>query len=411
LLTIVYTSGTTGRPKGCCILQRHYVAMVDMVAAVPGLFAGRDRVLLFLPLAHTFARLVQYAGVGAGFTTAFCRDSADVPQALQAVRPTIFPSVPRVFEKTYDAVSGAFAQASGVRGGLVGWALGVGRKAGACRLADRPLPRRLALQHALADRLVYSKVKARLGGELRYAISGGAPLRAEIAEFLHSLDIVVLEGYGLTECTTASHFNQPRRYRFGTVGLPLDGVETRLAGDGEILLRAPTVFAGYWNEDDETRAAVDADGWLHTGDVGSIDADGFLTITDRKKDLIVTSGGKNVAPQPIEAALAASPYVAQALVVGDARPYLVALLVPDGDVIAAAGVDGDPRALLEQAVAEVNGTLGRVEQIKRFAVLERPFSIEDGEMTPTLKLRRRVCEERARDEIESLYAAPLPREP
>jgi long-chain acyl-CoA synthetase len=406
LLTIIYTSGTTGPPKGCLITQRHYWVMVDMIGQVPGLFVSPDRVLLHLPLAHNFARLVQYAGAGVGFTVAFCTEMADVPAALVDVRPTILPSVPRLFEKMHLRVTQRFEEATGFRRRLIEWALDVGRRSSGLRQQGRPLPRGLAARRALADRLVYSKVKALLGGELRLAISGGAPLSAEIAELFHALDVLILEGYGLTECTTASHVNQPDRFRFGTVGLPLLGVEARLAEDGEILLRGEHVFAGYHGDDRATREVFDEDGWLRTGDVGSIDGDGFLTITDRKKDVIVTAGGKNVSPQNIENALKASRYVSQALVVGDRRPYITALLVLDeGEVARVTHAGAGARALAERLIADVNRDLGRVEQIRRFAILDREFSAELGEVTPTLKLRRHVCEDHFSDVIDSLYAA------
>lgn len=400
LLTIIYTSGTTGPPKGCLLSQRHFWVMVDMIRNVPGLFAGHDRILLYLPLAHNFARLVEYAGVGAGFTIGFCPDTADLPRALAAVRPTIFPSVPRVFEKVEAAVSAAFAEATGPRRALVEWALAIGRRRSAAERAGRPTSAGLRAQAALADGLVFSKVKRRFGGSLRIAISGGAPLSPEIAELFHALDILILEGYGLTECTTASHLNRPDHYRFGTVGLPLPGVEALVADDGEVLLRGENVFAGYHADDRATREAFTDDGWLRTGDVGSIDADGFLTITDRKKDLIITAGAKNVSPQNIENALKRSGVVSNALVVGDRRPYIVALITVDPD---GAGQDDATRAAVERAVAAVNDTLARPEQIKRYAILPRDFLAEEGEVTPTLKLRRHVCEEHFRTEIEALY--------
>jgi long-chain acyl-CoA synthetase len=379
--------------------------MVDMIRQVPGLFSTPDRVLLHLPLAHNFARLVQYAGAGAGFTIAMCSEIADVPQALVDVRPTILPSVPRLYEKMALELERQFEEAAGTRRRLIDWALAVGRRVSQLRREGRRIPRSVAAQHALADRLVYSKVKARLGGELRFAISGGAPLPVPVAELLHALDILVLEGYGLTECTTASHVNQPARYRFGSVGLPLAGVEARMAEDGEILLRGENVFAGYHADEQATEAALSEDGWLRTGDVGSIDADGFLTVTDRKKDIMITAGGKNISPQNIENALKGSRYVSQALVVGDRLPYVSALLVLDErEVSRAAHGESETRALIERVVADVNRDLGRVEQVKRFAILDRDFAGELGELTPTLKLRRRVCEEHFRDVIESLYA-------
>ncbi len=405
VLTIIYTSGTTGPPKGCVLLHRQFWQMAEMVKSVPGLFAEHDRVLLYLPLAHNFARLVQFAGAAAGFTLAFCPDVSLVAQSLQEVRPTIFPSVPRVFEKMYDVARARLDEATGLRRRIARRAVAVGAKVAAQQADGMGLSPALEVQRALADRLVYRKVRALLGGELRLAVSGGAPLSPEIAEFFASLGILILEGYGLTECTTASHLNWPRRYRFGTVGLPLPGVETRAADDGEILLRSETVFVGYHGDPAATAAVVDAEGWLHTGDIGSLDADGFLTITDRKKDIIVTSGGKNVSPQNIENALRSTPAIAQALVIGDRRPYLTALVVP---AQATAGTREELEALVEQGVADVNRGLGRIEQIKRFAVLERDFSADLGEVTPTLKLRRHVCEEHFRDVIASLYAQMPP---
>jgi long-chain acyl-CoA synthetase len=381
--------------------------MIDMVLQVEGLFEGEDVVLLFLPLAHNFGRLVQHLGVASGFTIAFCPDASDVPRALSEVRPTLLPSVPRLYEKTYLGIHTAFAQAGRVQGRLIGWATAVGASAAGYRQTGRRYPTGLALRLALADRLVHSRVRARFGGRLRYAISGGAPLSKEIAEFFYSLGIVILEGYGLTECTSASHLNRPGRHRLGTVGLPFAGVEARIADDGEVLLRGDNVFAGYWGDEKATRELIAEGGWLRTGDVGWIDEDGFLSITDRKKDIIVTAGGKNVSPQNVENALKASRFISQALVIGDGRPYITALLTLDRDEVAkVAKTDGEIDALVEQAVAEVNRELGGVEQVKRFAVLERDFLTEAGELTPTLKLRRRACEEHFRIEIDRLYAGP-----
>ncbi len=372
---------------------------------MPGIFAGDDRVLLYLPLAHNFARLVQYAGVGVGFTLAYCADASRISEALSSVRPTLFPSVPRLFEKVHGAVTAAFADATGLRRVIVDRSLEAGRRAARLREERRPVPRGLALRVAVADRLVFTKVKARLGGELRLAVSGGAPLSREIAEFFHALGVLILEGYGLTECTTASHVNRPDRFRFGTVGLPLPGVECRIAPDGEVLLRGENVFAGYYGDARSTREAFTEDGWLRTGDVGSIDSDGFLSITDRKKDLLITAGGKNVSPQNIETGLQASRIVSQALVVGDRRPYVAALVAVDLEEAAKLAGEGDVRALVQTVVDRVNATLSRPEQIKRFAVLEREFLPELGEVTPTLKLRRHVCEEHFRDVIEELYTS------
>jgi long-chain acyl-CoA synthetase len=283
------------------------------------------------------------------------------------------------------------------------------------RQSGKPVPRGLAAQHRIADKLVYSKVKGKLGGRLRFGISGGAPLAKEIAEFFHMLDIPILEGYGTTECTTASNVNMLGRFRFGTVGPALPGIELRVAEDGELLVRSSTVFAGYFKDEEATKAVLDGDGWLHTGDIGSLDDDGFLTITDRKKDILVTAGGKNVAPQNIENDLKGSKYVSQAVVLGDRKPYVAALITLDEAEIAKwAGrdapleqlaADDGVRELIQGVVDEVNRDRSRFEQIKRFRILPRDFSAEHDEITPTLKLKRRVVHEHFADEIEALYGA------
>ena len=402
MLTIVYTSGTTGPPKGCVLLHRNYWVMVDMIDQVPDFWRERDVAVLFLPLAHVFGRLVELGCARRGITIAFCPDPASVGPAVAAVRPTILPSVPRVYEKVHAGVTASFAKATGAKRRLIDWALGVGYRASECRERRRPYPPLLALQHALADRLVFAKVRARLGGRLRLPLSGGAPLGTDVCAFFHALGIPILEGYGLTECGTAATLNYPGRFRIGTVGLPFNGQEVKIAEDGEILIRGENVFAGYWRDEPATRAVLTEDGWLKSGDVGSIDEDGFLTITDRKRDIIITAGGKNISPQNIENALKAAPLVSQALVIGDRRPYVTALVTVD-PAEAAKFAPEAVRGAVERAVASVNENLGRAEQIKRFALLPRDFSSEMGEVTPTLKLRRRVCEENFRAEIESLY--------
>jgi long-chain acyl-CoA synthetase len=383
------------------IRHRNYHAMVTCLDELETVVLPGDVLLLYLPLAHNYGRLLSLAAPHRGFSIAFCPDPYQVAQALPEIRPTFFPSVPRIYEKIHAAVVAGFDEQRGVKSALVRWALHVGRRASRLRREQRELPPLLALQHRLADRLVYSKVKERLGGRLRYANSGGAPLAPEIAEFFHALDILILEGYGLSECTCAATGNQPGRFKFGTVGPPLPHVEVRIADDGEILLRSPTIFAGYYKHEEATRQVLTDDGWLLTGDVGELDEDGFLRITDRKKDIIVTAGGKNVAPQNLENELKASKYVSQALVVGDRRPYVAALITLDAEEAARLV---DVRAAIEELVEEVNARHSRYEQIKRFAILPRDFSIEEGELTPTLKLRRRVCQEHFAGEIEALYA-------
>jgi long-chain acyl-CoA synthetase len=401
LFTYIYTSGTTGPPKACMIRHRNYHDMVESALAIEGWAEAGDVMLLYLPLAHNFGRLMHLQNARAGMTTAFCPDPYRVREALPQVRPTILPSVPRVYEKIHATIVARFDDLGGVRWRLVDWALDVGRRASPPRQRGERLRRRLALEHRLAERLVYSKVKQELGGRLRVGISGGAPLAKEIAEFFHALDVLIIEGWGQTECTTAATVNRPSRFRFGTVGLPMPNVELRLAEDGEVLVRSPTIFAGYYKDPEATREVLPGDGWLRTGDVGHVDEDGFLTLTDRKKDIIVTAGGKNLAPQNLESALKTAREISQALVVGDRRPYVTALITLDPET----GLSPEEaRPRIEEIVDEVNAGLSRFEQIKRFAILPRDFSMADGELTPTLKLKRRICEEHFAAEIEALYS-------
>jgi long-chain acyl-CoA synthetase len=402
LATLIYTSGTTGPPKGCMLTHRNLVTAATCV--VEGLQRPGDIVLLFLPLAHSYGRLAHQAASFRGATVACVADAARVPEALADVRPTILPAVPRVYEKVHANTLGEIERAGGLRRRIGLWALGVGARTSRARRARAPVSRLLALQEGLADRLVFAKVRERLGGRLRLGISGAAPLSTDVMEFFHALGVPVLEGYGLTETASSTTVNEPDDFRIGTVGRAVDGTELRLAEDGEILIRSDAVFAGYYKEPDATAEALTEDGWLRTGDVGDIDADGFLRITDRKKDLIITAGGKNIAPQNLENALKASRFVSQAIVVGDRRPYVTALLTLDEAEVASSG--RDPQAIAQELVDEVNRDRTRVEQIKRFVVLPRDFSHEEGEVTPTLKLRRRVIQDHFAAEIERLYASP-----
>jgi long-chain acyl-CoA synthetase len=421
LFTFIYTSGTTGPPKGCMIRHRNYYVMVAVVDDLPHYSEPEDVMLLYLPLAHNFGRLMHLSGPYVGYAIAFLPDPLEVARAMPEVRPSILPSVPRVYEKVHTAVTSAFAEATGLRRRLIDWALSVGRRESALRAAGKPLPRRLALQHALADRLVYAKVKERLGGRLRTPISGGAPLAKEIGEFFDALGVRILEGYGLTECTTAATTNRPDRYRFGTVGPALPGFELRLAEDGELLIRSETVFAGYFKEPEATAEVLGEDGWLRSGDIATIDDEGFVTITDRKKDIIVTAGGKNIAPQNLENDLKTSRFVSQAIVIGDRRPYPAALITLDpveiGKWAAEHGIEGDVTALASHPrvvelvsgiVDDVNRDRSRYEQLKRFRVLGRDFEMEQGEVTPTLKLKRGVVLEHFSEDVESLYSTASP---
>ena len=404
LFTFIYTSGTTGPPKGCMILHRNYYEMAGCIDHVPEFAIADDVMLLYLPMAHNFGRLMHLLGAHTGYTTAFLGDPLRIAEAMPVVRPTLLPSVPRLYEKVHTAVLSQFEQLHGPRKRLADWALRVGRQVSELRQRGKPVPASLARKHRLADRLVYSKIKERMGGCLRLGVSGGAPLAKEIAEFFHSIDILIVEGWGLTECTTAASVNRPGRFRFGTVGPALPGFEVETDEEGELLIRSPTVFAGYYKDPDATAEVLGADGWLRSGDVGSIDEDGFVHITDRKKDILITAGGKNVAPANLENALKTAPLVSQALVIGDRRPYVAALITLDPAV--ADGIGSDEADRRVQAIVDgVNSELSRFEQIKRFRVLPRDFTAEEDEVTPTLKLKRRVVEQHFAAEIEELYSS------
>ncbi len=400
LFTFIYTSGTTGPPKACMIRHRNYYAMVQKGDEVEGgrLTEPGDVMLLYLPLAHNYGRLLHLSASYVGYTIAFLPDPLLAAVELPRVRPHLFPSVPRVYEKIHTAVVAKFEETRGVQKALIEWALRVGYRVSKLRQAKQPVPRGLLVQHRIADRLVYRKVKARLGGRLRYANAGGAPLSRDIAEFFHAIDILILEGYGLSEVTTAATVNRRDDFKFGTVGKALPGVELRIARDGEILIRSNTVFAGYYHDEAATSDVLDDEGFVHTGDIGHLDDDGFLVITDRKKDIIVTAGGKNVAPQNLENELKAHRVISQAIVVGDRRPYIAALVTIDPEFDGA-----DPQAEVRKAVDAVNDGRSRFEQIKRFAILPRDFALEHDEVTPTLKLRRKVILEHFAREADALY--------
>jgi long-chain acyl-CoA synthetase len=397
--TLIYTSGTTGPPKGCMLTHRN---LVNAATRATSSTDETDVVLLFLPMAHSFARIAHQGSAFNGATVALVADVARVPEALQHTHPTFLPAVPRVYEKIHANTIGEIERAGGLKRALGRWALDVGMRASRQRREQGPVSPLLALQEKLADRIVFAKVKDRLGGRLRLGISGAAPLGLDVLEFFNALGILVIEGYGLTETSSSLTVNDEHDYRLGTVGRPVDGCEVRLDEDGEILTRSASVFVGYYKDPEATAAAFTEDGWFRTGDVGELDSDGFLKITDRKKDLIITAGGKNIAPQNIENALKASRFVSQAVAIGDRRPYIVALITLDRAEVDASG--RDPQELVQEVVDDVNRDRVRVEQIKRFAVLPRDFTQEDGEVTPTLKLRRRVVHEHFADEIDKLYS-------
>jgi long-chain acyl-CoA synthetase len=400
LATLIYTSGTTGPPKGCMLTHKNLVtAALRVKTHIEG---QTDTVLLFLPLAHSFARIVHHSAASRGAALALVGDATRVPEAIARVRPMILPAVPRVYEKVHANVLGEIERSTGAKRAIGRWALGVGARASRLRRDHRPVPLALRVQEKLADRLVFAKVRERLGGRLRLGVSGAAPLGIDVLEFFDSLGMLVIEGYGLTETSSSLSVNDPDDYRFGTVGRAVDGCDIKLDVDGEILVRSETIFSGYHKDPDATAAAFTDDGWFRTGDVGELDEDGWLKITDRKKDLIITAGGKNIAPQNLENALKASRFISQALVIGDRRPYVTALITLDP--VEVDGACRDARELVQEVVDDVNRDRVRVEQVKRFAILPRDFSQEEGELTPTLKLRRKIVHEHFADEIENLYA-------
>ncbi len=450
LATIIYTSGTTGRPKGCELTHGNLLAGVRNAIAGPlrDVFemAGSST-MLFLPLAHSFARVIQVGCLEAGVVLGHWPDPSTVIQGLPEFRPTFLLAVPRVFEKVYDSAQRR-AAASRARSMIfsaaaetaIAWSKTAGHDAadrataasgrtGSGTPADGPgngTPAdgtarpglRLRLRHALFDRLVYARLRAAVGGKVRYSVSGGAPLGDRLGHFFRGAGLTVLEGYGLTETSAAATVNRPSRNKIGTVGMPLPGVSVRIADDGEIMLSGPNIFAGYWRNPDATADVLDSDGWLRTGDIGDLDDEGFLRVTGRKKELIVTAGGKNVAPAVLEDRLRAHPLISQCMVVGDGRPYIACLVTIDADALgfwkerhsrpataSAADLAGDPAlvAEIQAAVDDANKAVSRAESIRRFRILGADFTEQTGHLTPSLKVRRNVVIEDFTADIEALY--------
>jgi len=417
LATIVYTSGTTGPPKG--VLQTHANHVAAVSASKQGTPVEEGWVhLLFLPLAHSFARLESFLGVAHGLTTAFAENLDKVGENLREVRPHFICSVPRVFEKVYAKILTGVEAGSPAKQKIFRWAVGVGRDVSRHQQRGQPVPAALEWKRKLAHKLVFSKLHAALGGRLQWAVSGGAPLSRDIAEFFHAAGILLLEGYGLTETCPALTFNQPTRFKFGSVGQALPGVELKIAPDGEILARGPNIATrGYFKQPDATKEVFEPSGWFHTGDIGTLDADGFLFITDRKKDLIVTAGGMNIAPQNVENMLKADPFISQVMVYGDRRPYPVALITVNPEELTKFARDqgilvNDPTVLVKhpkivervgRTVEEKNTQLQSYAKIKKFTVLPGDFSLDGGELTPTLKVKRKVVAQKYQDAIEALY--------
>lgn len=416
LLTLIYTSGTTGTPKGVMLTHRNLVSNVlATTECIP--FLESDTLLSFLPLCHSYERMAgYYSAMSCGVTIAFAESVDTVRENILEVRPTVVTTVPRLLERIHSSVMKQAKAMPPARRLVFDWAIGVSDDL-ARRRRPGPLPVGLRLRRAIADRLVFSKVRARMGGRIRFFASGGAALSRELGEFFQSIGVTVLEGYGMTESSPVISVNRQGAAKFGTVGMPIPGVEVKFAADGEILARGPNVMRGYWNDPAATAEAVDEAGWLHTGDIGAFDADGYLCITDRKKHIIVNSGGKNIAPGPIENAILSSGLIHQVLIIGDGRVYLSALVVPEFDHVrerlAASGIPAPPDP--EMAVStEVHRMIGAeidriqkdsasFERIRRFTLMPRPFTLEEGEITPTLKVKRSVVERKFAREVELMY--------
>jgi long-chain acyl-CoA synthetase len=417
LATFIYTSGTTGQPKGVMLTHGNLASNLESsLTVIP--FEDGYQALSFLPLSHSFERIVDYVYFLKGCSIAYAESVATVPKNMLEVRPQIFVSVPRVYEKLLAKVQEGVAAASPIRQRIAAWAVEVGREALPWRLKRERPPGLLGLKLALADKLVFAKIHARLGGRFMFAVSGGAPLARDVAEFFWGGGMPIYEGYGLTETSPVISANGWTGVKMGTVGRVIPGVEVKIAADGEILARGPNVMKGYWNLPKETAEAIDSEGWFHTGDIGEVDAEGFLRITDRKKELIVNAYGKNVAPAPLENELKGSPFIAQAVVIGDRRKFLAALLVPEFDHLkgwatknglATGDVGellGDPRVrdLYAGEVEKVNAHLPGFEKIVAWDLMPTEWTLETGELTPTQKVKRRVINQKYGDVIDRLYA-------
>lgn len=416
LATIVYTSGTTGHPKGALLTHRNIMGGMTACESVIRIEPG-ENALLFLPLAHILGREMQFYQLTIGFVNAYAESLENLIINIGEVRPIFFVGVPRVFEKIHERVLLQVEASRPFRKKIFHWAVRVGRKVSQLKQKGEALPIRQKLQYVLATLLVFQKLKKRLGGKLQFAISGGAPLSQEVAEFLHAADVLVLEGYGLTETFAAINCNSLRKFRFGSVGLAVAGVEEKIASDGEILVKGPMVFQGYFKNPEATAEVFTTDGWFRTGDIGQIDPDGFLKITDRKKDIIVTAGGKKVPPQNIENLLKTIPFVSQVMVHGDREKYLAALVTLNRESVEkfakSAGIAyrdyGElvqhPRVYewVQKSIEEKNRQLASYESVKKFAILENDFTQEAGELTPSLKVRRKYIQEKYREILNHLH--------
>jgi long-chain acyl-CoA synthetase len=420
LATLIYTSGTTGDPKGVMLTHDNIVSNVRGSLAAFGGLGPEDTALSFLPLCHIFERMGgHYLLLLKGVTIAYAESVETVPANMAEVRPTLMLSVPRLYEKMYARVNEKVAADPPKRQKVFRWALGVGREVFRHQVERTSPGLLLRLKHKVADKLVFSKIRERTGGRLRLFVSGGAPLSREIAEFFGAAGLLILEGYGLTETSPVIAVNTPDRLRPGTVGPPIQGVQVKIAPDGEILAKGPNIMKGYYNKPDATAEAIDADGWFHTGDVGILDPDGFLVITDRKKDIIVTSGGKNIAPQPIESRIKTHKLFTEVCMIGNKRNFPAALIIPNFENLEKwakeSGVAYTDRsdlvtrpeveALYEKTLDEIGTAAGwaQFEKIKKFALLPKEFSIDGGELTPKLSVKRKVVEQKYKDVIDRMY--------
>ncbi len=415
--TIIYTSGTTGEPKGAVLTHSNFLSNVEGSISVLDIYP-EDVFLSFLPLSHVLERMAgHFISMYLGATVAYAESIDTVAENMGEIRPSIMISVPRLYEKIYARVLESVEMGPSSKRKIFYWAMKVGKDYVNRIMNKQSIPLTLSLKYKIANKLVFSKLKERVGGRIRFFVSGGAPLSAEIAEFFTAAGLIILEGYGLTETSPVITVNLLDNFKFGTVGLPLPNVEVKIAEDGEILTRGPHVMVGYYKKEADTKEAIDGEGWFHTGDIGVIDNDGFLKITDRKKNIIVTSGGKNIAPAPIENALTMTQYIEQAVVIGDKRKFCTAVIVPSLEAVKnwakeqgkeietyedMLKLDG-LRDLLRNEIEKVNETLARYETIKNFIIAREPFSIESGELTPSLKTKRRVIEEKYKEEIEKMY--------
>jgi long-chain acyl-CoA synthetase len=423
LATLIYTSGTTGLPKGVMLTHDNIYSNVQASMRVLPLDIGKEVALSFLPLCHIFERMGDYLYWAMGAAIHYVENFDLVPICLQEARPTFAMSVPRLYEKMYARAFENALASGAVKKRIFFWARGVADRWADVKLGGHEPSGPLAWQYALAQKLVFSKIRERTGGRMRYFVAGGAPLAPEINKFFFAAGLIILEGYGLTETSPVIGVNSPSAFRIGAIGRPIDGVEVQIAGDGEVLTRGPHVMKGYWNRPDATAEAIDADGWFHTGDIGVLE-DGFLRITDRKKDIIVTAGGKNIAPQPIENGLKLNKYVSQAVIIGDKRKFPVVLVVPEFAALerwaALHNIYWSERAQLlqmptvqqkmEHEVAEecAKMKLASFETPKKVALLEHDFSVDRGELTPTLKVKRRVIDKDYSAVVDKLYDSQAP---